>query len=58
MVEYLIWLNINIGEYKILEGRARYVVLLLAHAEGFGHRPRPFWPSANSCLAFGQGLES
>ena len=31
----------------ILESTARYAGLLLAPAEGFGLRLRPFWPSAN-----------
>ena len=29
--------------YEILEGAARYAGLLLAPAEGFGLRPRPFF---------------
>ena len=37
-------------KYEVLEGTARYEGLLLAPAEGFGLRPRHFWPSANSFL--------
>ena len=48
----------KVGKYRILEGTARYAGLLLAPAEGFGLWPRPWWPSANPCLAFGQSLES
>ena len=44
-------------QYSTLEGTACYAGLLVASADGFGLRPRPFWPSVNPFLAFGKGLE-